>query len=72
MNDIPSETDRIARLEIRLTEQDAVIEDLNAALTGQWAVIDRLTRQLARLQEQVEEGAFRAAAGAPEPPPPHY
>lgn len=72
MSDRPPDTERIARLEIRLTEQEAVIEDLNAALTAQWTVIDRLTRQLGRLQEQVEESAFRAASGAPEPPLPHY
>lgn len=71
-SDRPPDAERIARLEIRLTEQEAVIEDLNAALTAQWKVIDRLTRQLGRLQEQVEESAFRAASGAPEPPPPHY
>lgn len=72
MSDLPPDTDRIARLEIRLTEQEAVIEDLNAAITAQWTVIDRLTRQLGRLQEQVEDSAFRGASGAPEPPPPHY
>ena len=72
MNHMPSDSDRIARLEIRLTEQEAMIEDLNAAITAQWGVIDRLSRQVARLQEQVEESAFRAAGGAPEPPPPHY
>ncbi|MEN3213070.1 SlyX family protein [Methylorubrum populi] len=72
MSDRPPDSERIARLEIRLTEQEAVIEDLNAALTAQWTVIDRLTRQLGRLQEQVEESAFRSASGAPEPPPPHY
>lgn len=72
MSDLPSETDRLARLEIRVTEQEAVIEDLNATITAQWRVIDRLTRQLSRLQEQVEESAFRAASGGSEPPPPHY
>lgn len=72
MSDTPSETDRLARLEIRLTEQEAVIEDLNTAITAQWTVIDRLTRHVARLQEQVEDTASRAASGAPEPPPPHY
>ncbi|MBD8908149.1 SlyX family protein [Methylorubrum zatmanii] len=72
MTDLPHDDDRIARLEIRLTEQESVIDDLNAAITAQWAVIDRLSRQLARLQEQVEESAFRVASGAPEPPPPHY
>lgn len=72
MSDTPSETDRIARLEVRFTEQEAVIEDLNATITAQWRVIDRLTRQLARLQEQMEEAAFRGAGSAAEPPPPHY
>ncbi|GJE74402.1 Protein SlyX [Methylorubrum suomiense] len=72
MNDVPSEIERLARLEIRLTEQEAVIDDLNATITAQWKVIDRLTRQLSRLQEQVEESAFRTASGGPEPPPPHY
>ncbi len=72
MSHMPSDSDRIARLEIRLTEQEAMIEDLNAAITAQCGVIDRLSRQVARLQEQVEESAFRAAGGAPEPPPPHY
>jgi SlyX protein len=72
MSHMPSDSDRIARLEIRLTEQEAMIEDLNAAITAQWGVIDRLSRQVARLQEQVEESAFRAAGGAPESPPPHY
>ncbi|KQT56220.1 SlyX protein [Methylobacterium sp. Leaf456] len=72
MSDTPSEPDRLARLEIRLTEQEAVIEDLNAAIMAQWKVIDRLTRQLARVQEQLEDTAFRGASGAPEPPPPHY
>jgi SlyX protein len=72
MNDVPSQVERLARLEIRLTEQEAVIDDLNATITAQWKVIDRLTRQLSRLQEQVEESAFRTASGGPEPPPPHY
>lgn len=71
MSDMPSESDRLARLEIRLTEQEATIDDLSATITAQWTVIDRLTRQLARLQEQVEDTAFRAAGGGPEPPP-HY
>lgn len=71
MSDLPPDADRIARLEIRLTEQEAVIEDLNTAITAQWAVIDRLKRGLARLQEQVEEAALRTPGG-PEPPPPHY
>ncbi|KAA0118922.1 SlyX protein [Methylobacterium sp. P1-11] len=66
------EATRIDRLEMRLTEQDAVIEDLNRTVTDQWRVIDRLTRQLNMLREQVEEAAARGAPRGPEPPPPHY
>ncbi|MGU3418393.1 SlyX family protein [Methylobacterium sp. D54C] len=66
------EATRIDRLEMRLTEQDATIEDLNRTVTEQWRVIDRLVRQLDTLREQVEEAAARAAPRGPEPPPPHY
>ncbi len=53
-------------------EQEATIDDLNKAVTGQWQQIDRLTRLVAALRDQVEEAAARAASRAPEPPPPHY
>lgn len=64
---------RIDALEIRIAHQDRVIEDLNAAVTGQWKQIDALTRRLAALMERVEATETRASlGGAPEPPPPHY
>ncbi|WP_019906602.1 SlyX family protein [Methylobacterium sp. 77] len=63
---------RIDALEMRLTEQDVVIDDLNATITAQWRQIDALTRHLAKLVEQVEEAGTRSGTGAPEPPPPHY
>jgi SlyX protein len=66
------EGSRIDRVEMRLTEQEATIEDLNRTVTAQWRVIDRLVRQLDALREQVEEAAARAAPRGPEPPPPHY
>jgi SlyX protein len=66
------EPSRIDRLEMRLTEQEATIEDLNRTVTEQWRLIDRLTRQVEGLREQVEEAAARAAPRGPEPPPPHY
>lgn len=65
-------TDRLARLEMRVTEQDATIDDLNRAVTDQWQQIDRLTRIVAMLRDQVEEAAARSAPRGPEPPPPHY
>lgn len=63
---------RIDTLEIRLTEQDRVLDDLNRTITEQWRLIDRLSRQLAALQEQVEESRSRPGSGAAEPLPPHY
>ncbi len=63
---------RIDALEMRLTEQDVVIDDLNATITAQWRQIDALTRQMAKLVEEVEEAGQRTGSTAPEPPPPHY
>ncbi|MGC5778236.1 SlyX family protein [Methylobacterium sp. NFXW15] len=65
-------TERMDRLEIRLTEQEATVEDLNRIVTEQWTQIDRLTRLVAALRDQVEEATARAAQRGPEPPPPHY
>ncbi|MCJ2055338.1 SlyX family protein [Methylobacterium sp. J-048] len=67
--DVPT---RIDRLEMRLTEQDSTIEDLNRTVTEQWRVIDRLVRQVDALRDQIEEAAARSAPRGPEPPPPHY
>ncbi|GJE28122.1 SlyX family protein [Methylobacterium organophilum] len=70
---MPTDTEsRLDRLEIRLTEQEAVIDDLNATITAQWRKIDLLVRQVQKLTEQLEEAAIRAPSGLPEPPPPHY
>ncbi|WP_457107717.1 SlyX family protein [Methylobacterium sp. P5_C11] len=66
------EATRIDRLEMRLMEQDATIEDLNRTVTEQWRLIDRLARQLDMLRDQVEEAAARASPRGSEPPPPHY
>ena len=73
MADIEALTTRIDALEMRLTYQDATIEELNATITAQWREIDRLLRRVASLTERFEEMDSRAGPpGAPEPPPPHY
>lgn len=72
MNDPTELSARIDALEMRLTEQDAVIDDLNATITAQWRQIDALARQVAKLVEEVEEAGQRSGTNAPEPPPPHY
>jgi SlyX protein len=67
----PDQSERIDALETRIAFQDQTIEELNAALTEQWKVIDLLTKKLATLEEQVRSGSF-IADPATERPPPHY
>ncbi|MCP3380907.1 MULTISPECIES: SlyX family protein [unclassified Bradyrhizobium] len=70
-NDIKTLAERIDTLETRLAYQDDTIETLNETITAQWKQIDVLTRQLAQLNERLQE----AEANAPGPTnerPPHY
>jgi SlyX protein len=71
MTDVKTLSDRIDVLETRLTFQDETIETLNKTITAQWQQIDALTRQLAGLNERLQE-AESNAPGATDEPPPHY
>jgi len=71
MNDAKTLGDRIDALEIRLAFQDETIETLNKTITAQWQQIDALTRQIAALNERLQE-AEASAPGAANEPPPHY
>jgi len=71
MNEAKALSDRIDALEIRLAFQDETIETLNKTITAQWQQIDALTRQLAGLNERLQE-AESNAPGATDEPPPHY
>ena len=71
MNDAKALGDRIDAIEIRLAFQDETIETLNKTITAQWQQIDALTRQLAALNERLQE-AESNAPGAADEPPPHY
>jgi uncharacterized coiled-coil protein SlyX len=71
MTDSDKLSERIDALEVRLAYQDETIEKLNATVTAQWAQIDALTRQLAQLNERVEESSV--GQGDPQNErPPHY
>jgi SlyX protein len=71
MNNIKTLGDRIDLLETRLAFQDETIETLNKTITAQWQQIDTLTRQIAALNERLQE-AENNASGATNEPPPHY
>ena len=63
--------ERIDLLETRLAFQDEAIETLNKTITEQWQKIDALTRQLAGLNERLQEAESRVPGPANERPP-HY
>lgn len=57
---------RLEALELRAAHQDRVIDDLNAAVTGQWAMIEALQRRLAMLDSRLaEEADQRHEGGGP-------
>ena len=49
MTNTSPDAGRIDELEIRIAHQDQTIEDLNAAITAQWKLIERLERQVTML-----------------------
>jgi SlyX protein len=71
MSDEKTLGDRIEALEARAMFQDETIETLNRTITEQWLKIDALTRQLAALNERLQEAETQAPGAANEPPP-HY
>lgn len=68
----PTSEERIDSLEVRIAFQDRTIEELNAAVTEQWRVIDSLTRKLKLLEDHVQSSASPVGDPRSEPPPPHY
>ncbi len=73
MNDTETLNARIDTLETRVAHQDRMLEDLNVTITAQWKEIENLTRQIARLGDQLQEVRdIGAPPEGPEPPPPHY
>lgn len=71
MTDTSNTPGRLDELEMRVVHQDQTIEDLNAAITAQWKLIERLERQVERLTERVTDADAGQAAPI-ERPPPHY
>lgn len=73
MTDTSSASSRLDELEMRAVHQDQTIEDLNAAITAQWTLIERLERQVERLAEHIADAEQSAGPAAPiDRPPPHY
>lgn len=64
---------RITDLEIRITHQEAALEEMNDVLLEQHKLIQQLGEELAHLQRQLRDmNASNIANAADETPPPHY
>ena len=72
MSDGRDVSERIDALESRVMYQDDTIETLNQTVTAQWREIDALKRQIALLNERLEETRTTGAPGPVDEPPPHY
>lgn len=64
--------DRVTTLEIRVAEQDRVIEELSGQLAEQWKVVDRLQHKLDALTERFLLLEEQAAPEIPVTRPPHW
>ncbi len=64
--------ERVTDLEIRLTYQESLLQELNEIVIAQRDQIDLLLNELKRQKEQLERGGEFVRALADEPPPPHY
>lgn len=66
-------TARLDQLEERAAFQEQTIEELSAAVTDQWKLIESLNRDVQRLTEEVKSVEDSVLQGEDrEPPPPHY
>jgi len=64
---------RITDLEIRLTHQEAALEEMNDVLLAQHTLIGKLQGDITRLQQQMQDNSAGSIVElANEPPPPHY
>jgi len=64
---------RIAELEMKLTFQETIIEELNQALIEQQFLIDKMQVQLRYLVNKLKDvQPSNIASQAEETPPPHY
>ncbi len=65
-------TDRLDALEMRIVHQDETIDDLNATVTEQWKVIDRLSREVKALTDRLASATLAPPRDPREETPPHY
>ena len=71
--DTPAMESRIIDLEIRLTHQEAMLQELNDVIIHQQKMIDSLNAEVGKLKQHLRESApSNIADASQETPPPHY
>lgn len=63
--------DRLIALETRLAHYERLVDELSDELHRQSGLIERLERQITKLQEQLSDMAWQNSP-QDERPPPHY
>lgn len=63
---------RLTELEIRITEQDKIIEDLSGEVAEQWKIIDQLRFKLNSLTNRFLELEEQTQPDIPVTRPPHW
>ncbi|OGQ94716.1 MAG: hypothetical protein A2521_11510 [Deltaproteobacteria bacterium RIFOXYD12_FULL_57_12] len=66
------EKKRLTELEIRVTFQEKLIEELNEVLIKQQSQLDCLQKDLDAVREQLRLLPFTLAPSGDDPLPPHY
>ncbi len=64
--------ERFEALELHIAHQQQAIDDLSDALAEQWRTIETLRRQIARLDERIEEIQPPGSQTVPVDRPPHW
>ena len=65
--------ERLTELEIKISHQDLIIEDLNQLVTAQQLTIDKLLSDLKKLTDSTAASGIPGLVDASqEAPPPHY
>lgn len=72
MTEDDSLRERLTDMECKFAFQQETIEALNAEVTKQWSIIDKLMKKLERTTEQVASLEDTMGDVRNEPPPPHY
>lgn len=63
---------RIEALEVKLSYQEHVIQELNDVIISQQNQIDKLDKSVAQLRDYLRGMGEQSHGSEPEAPPPHY